>query len=89
LLARETVRVIVSDQRMPSMTGTEFFSRIRGLYPETVRLVLSGHSEIATLTDAINKGAIYKYLNKPWDDEHFKSEIRNAFRYWNERFGKA
>ncbi|HNI73819.1 MAG TPA: EAL domain-containing protein, partial [Accumulibacter sp.] len=70
-LARETVHVIVSDQRMPSMDGIEFFSRIRILHPETVRLVLSGIAEVGVLTDAINKGAIYKYLNKPWDDGHF------------------
>ncbi len=87
-LARETVQVIVSDQKMPSMGGVEFFSRIRSLHPETVRLVLSGISEVGVLTDAINKGAIYKYLNKPWDDELFRNEISEAFRYWRERFSK-
>ncbi len=89
ILAREAVQVIVSDQKMPSMGGVEFFSRIRSLHPETVRLVLSGVSEVGVLTDAINKGAIYKYLNKPWDDEHFRNEIGEAFRYWRERFGKV
>ena len=87
VLARETVEVIVSDQRMPQMTGTELLSRVKTLHPRTVRLVLSGYSEITAVTDAINRGSIHKYLSKPWDDEHLKSEIRDAFRYWKERFG--
>ncbi|WP_291982182.1 EAL domain-containing protein [Candidatus Accumulibacter sp. ACC005] len=88
VLAREPVAVIVSDQRMPVMTGTELLARVKTLYPRTVRLVLSGYSEITAVTDAINKGSIHKYLSKPWDDEHLKSEIRDAFRTWKERFGK-
>ncbi|MBK8115418.1 MAG: EAL domain-containing protein [Candidatus Accumulibacter sp.] len=89
ILARETVKVIVSDQRMPTMTGTDLLARVRTLYPETVRMVLSGHSEIQAVTDAINRGAVYKYLNKPWDDETLKTEVRAALRHWNERFGNA
>jgi response regulator RpfG family c-di-GMP phosphodiesterase len=89
VLAREAVEVIVSDQRMPVMTGTELLARVKTLYPRTVRLVLSGYSEITAVTDAINKGSIHKYLSKPWDDEHLKSEIRDAFRTWKERFGKG
>ena len=89
ILARETVKVIVSDQRMPTMTGTDLLARVRTLYPETVRMVLSGHSEIQAVTDAINRGAVYKYLHKPWDDENLKSEVRAALRYWNERFGSG
>jgi len=89
VLAREAVEVIVSDQRMPVMTGTELLARVKTLYPRTVRLVLSGYSEITAVTDAINKGSIHRYLSKPWDDEHLKSEIRDAFRTWKERFGKG
>jgi diguanylate cyclase (GGDEF)-like protein/PAS domain S-box-containing protein len=89
VLAREAVEVIVSDQRMPVMAGTELLARVKTLYPRTVRLVLSGYSEITAVTDAINKGSIHKYLSKPWDDEHLKSEIRDAFRTWKERFGKG
>jgi diguanylate cyclase (GGDEF)-like protein/PAS domain S-box-containing protein len=87
ILAREPVKVIVSDQRMPTMSGTELLARVRMIYPQTVRMVLSGHSEIAAVTDAINLGAVYKYLNKPWDDEALKNEVRDAIRHWNERFG--
>lgn len=88
VLAREPVEVILSDQRMPLMTGTELLARVKTLYPRTVRMVLSGYSEITAVTDAINKGSIHRYLSKPWDDEHLKSEVRDAFRTWKERFGK-
>jgi len=85
LLATHRVQVIISDQRMPVMTGTEFLSRVKDLYPDTVRLVLSGYSELESLTDAINKGAIYRYISKPWDDDMFKQDVTQAFRYYRER----
>ena len=85
LLATHRVHVVISDQRMPVMTGTEFISRVKDLYPDTVRLILSGYSELESLTDAINKGAIYRYVSKPWDDETFKLEVAQAFRYYRER----
>lgn len=85
LLATHLVQVIISDQRMPVMTGTEFLSKVKDLYPDTVRLVLSGYSELSTLTEAINKGAIYRYLSKPWDDEKLKQEVMLAFRHHSEQ----
>ena len=88
VLAKHPVRVIVSDQRMPGMSGTEFLSRVKILYPRTVRMVLSGYSEISAVTDAINRGAIYRFLSKPWDDEQLKEEIRGALREWRELYGR-
>jgi CheY-like chemotaxis protein len=85
LLATHRVHVVISDQRMPVMTGTEFLSRVKDLYPDTVRLVLSGYSELESLTDAINKGAIYRYISKPWEDDKFKQDVTQAFRYYRER----
>lgn len=85
LLALHPVQVIVSDQRMPGMSGVEFLSKVKELYPHTVRISLSGHSDISTVTDAINKGAIWKYITKPWDDEAFTGEIRAAFRLVHQR----
>lgn len=70
LLASNNVDVIVSDQRMPEMTGTEFFHRVKDMYPETVRIILSGYTDLASVTSAINKGAIYRYFTKPWDDKN-------------------
>jgi len=85
LLALQPVQVIVSDQRMAGMSGVEFLSKVKELYPETVRISLSGYSEISTVTDAINKGAIWKYITKPWDDEALVEEIRLAFRMARQR----
>jgi diguanylate cyclase (GGDEF)-like protein/PAS domain S-box-containing protein len=78
-LAENEVDVILSDQRMPGMTGVEFLRRAKALYPETVRLVLSGFTELRSVTDAINEGAIYKFLTKPWDDEQLRTHIGEAF----------
>ena len=79
-LAKQPVQVILSDQRMPEMTGTEFFSRVRQMYPQTIRIVLTGYTELDSVTGAINRGAIYKFLTKPWDDDHLREQVREAFR---------
>ncbi|GAB4345209.1 MAG: hypothetical protein Kow006_02100 [Gammaproteobacteria bacterium] len=79
LLAEHPVGVIVSDQRMPQMTGVEFLRRVKELYPDTVRIVLSGYTELESITSAINEGAIYKFLTKPWDDDLLRKNIREAF----------
>lgn len=81
LLASEAVDVILSDQRMPAMTGVEFLRQVKARYPDTVRLVLSGYTELQSITDAINEGAIYKFLTKPWDDELLRANLEEAFRY--------
>ncbi|NOR52184.1 MAG: response regulator [Gammaproteobacteria bacterium] len=81
LLKENEVGVILSDQRMPEMTGTEFLSRVRELYPDTVRIMLSGYTDLNSVTDAINHGAIYKFLTKPWDDETLIESIRQAFQH--------
>lgn len=80
LLANNEVGVIVSDQRMPQMTGVSFLQKVRELYPDTVRIVLSGYTELNSITDAINRGSIYKFLTKPWDDELLRENIEEAFQ---------
>ena len=81
LLAREQVDVIVSDQRMPGMTGVEFLRRVKAIHPDTVRVVLSGYTELRSITDAINEGAIYKFLTKPWDEALLLANIDEAFQH--------
>jgi diguanylate cyclase (GGDEF)-like protein/PAS domain S-box-containing protein len=82
-LAMHSVHVIISDQRMPGMSGIELLSKVKEMYPETVRMVLSGYTEIETVTQAINRGAIYRFLTKPWDDARLRENVRDAFRHYN------
>jgi len=84
LLATHDIQVILSDQRMPEMSGTEFFSRVKDLHPETIRIVLSGYTDLKSVTDAINQGAIYRFLTKPWDDEQLRQSINQAFRAYHQ-----
>jgi len=81
LLATHEVQVVVSDQRMPEMSGTDFLSRVRKLYPGTVRIILSGYAELESVLNAINRGEIYRFYTKPWDDQALRDNIRDAFRY--------
>ena len=80
LLAQQKVGVIISDQRMPGMTGTEFLIKVKERYPDTVRIVLSGYTELNSVTDAINRGAVYKFLTKPWEDDLLRANVDEAFR---------
>lgn len=79
LLVQHKVGVIISDQRMPGMTGVEFLSQVKEIYPDTVRIVLSGYTELNSVTDAINCGAIYKFLTKPWEDDLLRANVDEAF----------
>ena len=85
VLEEQEVGVIISDQRMPGMNGVEFLGAVKERYPETVRIVLSGYTDLNSVTDAINRGAIYKFLTKPWDDELLRQNVREAFRYYELR----
>lgn len=80
LLATHRVQVILSDQRMPGISGTEFLSQVKEMYPDTVRMVLSGFTDLSSVTEAINRGAIYKFLTKPWDDDALRAQVLEAFR---------
>ncbi|OIP08014.1 MAG: hypothetical protein AUK53_10800 [Betaproteobacteria bacterium CG2_30_59_46] len=80
LLAGHPVGVIISDQRMPEMNGTEFLHRVKQIYPDTVRMVLSGYTDLKSVTDAINEGAVYRFLTKPWDDDLLRANVQEAFQ---------
>lgn len=81
LLAQHDVQVIISDQRMPEMSGTEFLSRVKDMHPNTARIVLSGYTDLKSVTEAVNQGAIFKFLSKPWEDEKIRKEIAEVFIY--------
>jgi diguanylate cyclase (GGDEF)-like protein/PAS domain S-box-containing protein len=83
LLAEHSVQVILCDQRMPVMSGTEFLSKVKEMYPDTIRIILSGYTEVGTVLESINRGAIYRFYTKPWDDNELRDNVRLAFRhYW-------
>ncbi|MGI4717795.1 MAG: EAL domain-containing protein [Janthinobacterium lividum] len=83
LLALYRVQVILCDQRMPVMSGTEFLSKVKEMYPETIRIILSGYTGVESVLDSINRGAIYRFYTKPWDDLQLRENVRLAFRhYW-------
>ena len=81
LLAEHRVGVVISDQRMPEMTGVELLTQVKDLYPNTIRIVLSGYADIDAVLDAINRGAIYKFFTKPWDNDELRAEVLEAFRH--------
>jgi diguanylate cyclase (GGDEF)-like protein/PAS domain S-box-containing protein len=82
LLAKNEVQVIVSDQRMPHMSGTEFLSRASEIYPHSVRIILSEYTDLNSLTDVINRGDISKFITKPWDDDYLSKTILKAFKIY-------
>lgn len=71
--------VIFSDQRMPVTTGVEFFNAVRQVFPDPVRILMTGYTDLQAIVDAINKGHIYRYITKPWNDTEIKVAIENAY----------
>ncbi|QJR11163.1 Regulator of RpoS [Usitatibacter rugosus] len=81
LLALHKVDVLMCDERMPAMSGTDFLDRVKDLYPDTFRIVLSGQADPSGIMDAINRGAIHRYYTKPWDNRTMRENISEAFRF--------
>lgn len=80
LLAKHEVQVVLVEQRMKEMKGVDFLRRIKGLYPSTVRMVISGYTDLESLLPAINEGAIFRFVTKPWEADHLREHIKQAFR---------
>lgn len=78
LLQSQPIDLIVSDQRMPRMTGVELFEHIRDQHPEIIRIILTGYSDIQAVINAINKGKVYHYATKPWDGDELKNILDRA-----------
>ncbi|MDB5011671.1 MAG: response regulator [Mucilaginibacter sp.] len=85
ILDTHEIGVIITDQRMPVMTGIEFLESILPVYPDTIRILLTGFSDINAVMDAINRGQVYKYLVKPWQNDELKMYIENALEIYNLR----
>lgn len=80
--ARPDCAVVVSDQRMPGMTGVELLTRVRKQAPLAVRILLTGYADIQAAMDSINRGGIYRYITKPWQDEELLQTVRAAFQQY-------
>ena len=88
-LALHPVHVILCDQRMPNMSGTEFFDQVKDMYPNTFRIVLSGYTDIDAIMEAINRGALYRFFTKPWDNQQLGDNIRSAFKHYWQLYGTS
>lgn len=78
LLAREPVDLVISDMRMPEMSGAEFLATVRIAWPDTVRVLLTGHADMASTIEAINQGEIFRYISKPWDEAQLIAVVEQA-----------
>ena len=85
LLEEEDIHVILSDQRMPKMTGIEFFESIKDTHPNPIRILITGYTDVNAVIGAINRGQVYKYLTKPWVEEDVKNFVEKAYEVFKLR----
>ena len=83
ILSTNEIHVLITDQRMPGTLGTELLAQVVKKYPDQIRILLTGFSDIDAIKDAINRGQIYHYLQKPWDDAELKETIESAFKIYD------
>ncbi len=79
ILEDETVDIIITDQRMPKVTGVEFLASIIDEYPDPIRILLTGYSDIEAVIAAINKGQVFRYITKPWSEQELRMTIENSY----------
>lgn len=82
ILKQQPIHIIVTDQRMPGMTGVEFLESILNDYPDAMRILLTGYSDIDAVVDAVNKGKIFHYHQKPWDEHLLRTVFKNAYDHY-------
>lgn len=83
LMKEHSIKVIISDQRMPGMNGSDFFDQVKHDYPDATRLLLTGYADIQAVIEAINDGNIFRYITKPWDPTELDTIVREAFERHN------
>jgi len=74
--------LIISDQRMPEMNGAEFLEKAKGIFPQAIRILLTGYSDMDAMVDAINKGGIHRYFTKPWNDDDLLLQVRQSLEQY-------
>ena|SRR5712691_775414 len=80
MLASHPVEMVISDQNMPGLTGVEFLSQVRRLYPDVIRIVFTSSQDPKVFADAVNEAGIHKFIMKNWDRERLRAEVREASR---------
>jgi DNA-binding NtrC family response regulator len=83
ILKEYTVKVVVSDEKMPDVTGSEFLSMVREQFPNIIRIILTGHASIEAAMKAINEGEIYRFFTKPWNDMDIRFAVKAAIDKYN------
>lgn len=85
VLQNNDVNIIITDQRMPQMTGVEFLESILGDFPDPIRILLTGYADMNAVIDAVNKGKIFHYLTKPWNEEELDMAIQRAYQAYKKK----
>jgi len=85
ILEKNTIHVIITDQRMPNMTGVEFLEKVLEQHAGPIRVLLTGYTDMSAIIDAVNKGKIFHYLTKPWNEEELTETIDRAYQIYVER----
>ena len=85
ILQKNNIEIILTDQRMPEQTGVEFLQSILEEYPDPIRILVTGYSDMNAVKDAINKGQVYKYIEKPWDNDFMKMIIEKSYEVYSLR----
>lgn len=83
ILETKPVEIIITDQRMPQMTGIEFLEKVLEIYPDPIRILLTGYTDMTAVIDAVNKGKIYHYLSKPWSEDVLDATIAKAYEAYS------
>lgn len=82
-ISKAPVALVISDQRMPEMKGTELIGKIKDRSPDTIRIILTGYADLHGAMDAINRGEVYRFITKPWDDEDIRTIVAKALEYYD------
>jgi len=83
IMEKNEINLVITDQRMPEMTGVQFLEKVKDLYPDCVRMIMTGFSDMDAIIQAINKGNIYRYITKPWNRAELKITIDSAFEVYH------
>ena len=83
IMASRDIHLVISDHRMPQMSGISFLAKVREIYPDTIRILLTGYTEVDSIKASINEGHVYKFLLKPWNDDDLKQEIKKALERYD------